>query len=200
MAHLFANDTIGPLYQEQLRKEHDGSKWGSTGARYSGRDILRLLEERPYIHSVLDFGAGKGSLEEFVQEWSLEVGGRQLDWTNYDPGIPEYDTLPDRDFDLVITTDVLEHVEPDLLEHVIKQLEARAGKVMYNDIACYPTGKLFGEGPYKGEDLHLTVQSPQWWKDTFKANSTLHMAEYHWRSKYSRGKYKDRCMMIHERV
>ena len=189
MAVLFNNDTIGNGYQVQLRKEHDGSKWGTTGARYSGDRILSILNERPYVKSVLDFGAGKGSLGRYIKE-RLDV-----EWTDYDPGRPDIDTLPERQFDCVLSTDVLEHVEPERLDGVIRTLESKARKVLISDIACYPTGKLFGEGPYKGQDLHLIVEDPQWWKEKFN----LHLAYYEHSMKYSKGIYKDRCFMIHEK-
>ena len=207
MAHLYANDTIKPStakqayggpsseYQEQLRKEHSGSKWGTTGARYSGNDVLRVLNERPYIQTVLDFGAGKGSLGEYIRE----TLGREIEWTNYDPGIPEYDILTEKQYDCVINTDVLEHVEPDYLLETLASLAERTGKVLVSDIACYPTGHLFGEGPYKGLDMHLIVEEPTWWRTQFEITG-LHLAEFEWRSKFSKGRYKDRCFMIHERV
>lgn len=123
----------------------------------------------------------------------------EIEWTNYDPGIPEYDQIPKGQFDLVITTDVLEHVEPDALSNVLATLERLTGKVLFSDIACYPTGKLFGEGPYIGQDLHLIVEEPSWWREQFKAIG-LHEAEYQWREKASKGGRKQRCMMIHERT
>ena len=201
MAVLYVPDTIASLemysgkYQEQLRREHYQSSWGSTGAKYSGSDILFLLRERPYIKSVLDYGAGKASMGSFIEEL---MPGR-VQWTNYDIGIPEYDQLPSKTFDLVLSTDVLEHVEPDRLSSVLQQLEQLTGKVLYSDIACYPTGKFFGEGPYIGEDFHLIIESPSWWRDQFKQLS-LQEFEYRATEKLSKGKMKIRCMMIHEKV
>jgi hypothetical protein len=194
MAQLFNNNTIGPSYAKQLQAEHSGSKWGSTGAKYSGNDVVTLLRERPYIRTVLDFGAGKGSLGLFIRQHFPEI-----EWTNYDPGIPEYDTLPTKRFDLVISTDVLEHVEPDSLPNVLATLEGLTGKVLFSDIACFLTGKLFGEGPYIGQDLHLIVEEPSWWREQFKAIN-LHEAEYKHYEKESKGVMKARCLMVHERT
>lgn len=195
MAVLFGNDTIGNGYQEHLRKEHSGSKWGSTGAKYSGRSILRILSERPYIQTVLDFGAGKASLGRYIKEHI----GREIEWNDYDPGISNIDVLPSGQFDCVVSTDMLEHVEPERLTNTLRTMAAKARKVLISDIACYPTGKVFGEGPYKGLDMHLIVESPMWWKERLESTG-LHLAEYITVSKYSKGKYKDRCLMIHERV
>ena len=195
MAELYNNDTIGNGYQEQLQKEHHGSKWGSTGAKYSGNDVLSVLRNRPYIQTVLDFGAGKGSLGSFIKE---ELG-RDIEWTDYDPGRPDIDTLPSGQFDCVVSTDVLEHIEPKRLDDVLRTLADKAGKVLISDIACYPTGKLFGEGPYKGQDLHLIIEEPTWWRERLKSTG-LHESEFQWRDKYSKGNTKTRCFMIHERI
>lgn len=198
MVRLYAGDTIGPSseYQEHLQKEHDGSKWGSTGGRYSGADVLQLLEERPYIQTVLDFGAGKGSLEVFIKEKL----GRDIVWTNYDPGVLEYNRIPQKQFDLVTTTDVLEHVEPENLVQTLQVLEALTATVLFNDIACYPTGKIFMEGPYKGLDMHLIVEEPSWWRKQFKEAIALHEHIYEHRDKASNRGPRTRCVMIHERV
>jgi len=197
MAVLFANDTIGPsaAYEKQLKAEHHGSKWGSTGARYSGTRILNLLRERPQIESVLDFGAGKQTLGRFVQD-NL---GRDIEWRDYDPGVPDIADLPDRRFDCVVSTDVLEHVEPERLTDTLRTLASLTGQVLVSDIACYPTGKLFGEGPYIGEDLHLIVEEPEWWRNQFLTTG-LHLAYFEGSQKFSKGIYKERCFMIHERV
>ncbi len=197
MAKLFNKDKIGPssAYQEHLRKEHYGSKWGSSGGRYSGDVILGVLRDRPYITTILDFGAGKGSLGMYIRE-RLD---REIEWTDYDPGIPSIDSLPNRQFDCVVSTDMLEHVEPDRLLTTLKTMESLTKKVLISDIACYPTGKLFGEGPYKGQDMHLIVEEPVWWKKVFESLG-LHMATYEHRQKWSKGRYKNRCFMIHERV
>lgn len=194
MAKLFANDTIGIPYQDALKAQHRGSNWGSTGARYSGYEVLSLLRDRTYITSVLDFGAGKGSMGRFIEDQGVQVA-----WTNYDPGMPEYDTLPTKQFDMVISTDVLEHVEPEKLPEVIKQLASYTGKVLYSDIACYPTEHLFSEGPYAGEDLHLIIEHPSWWREQFR-NNGLQEFEYHHKEKRTKGKMRERCVMIHERV
>jgi hypothetical protein len=122
-----------------------------------------------------------------------------IEWTNYDPGMPAYDKIPEGQFDLVISTDVLEHVEPDTLDSVLKTLARLTGKVLFSDIACFPTGKLFGEGPYIGQDLHLIQEEPSWWRKRF-AITGLKELEYQHREKQSSKMIKKRCVMIHERV
>jgi len=192
MAELFKNDTISKSYAKQLQKEHNGSKWGSTGFRYSGELLADQLVNRPYLQTALDFGCGKGTLSQGFQE---------LDWSEYDPGIPGKDEVPEGQFDLVTCTDVLEHVEPELIENVVKTLASKTGKVLFLDIACYETGKTFGEGPYIGQDLHLLIKEPTEWRKYIEGlNTGLHLAEFQHVTKFSKGQYKDRAVLVYERV
>jgi len=195
MAQLFANNTIGALYKENMRAEHDGSKWGTTGWKYAGDLAVKCIESRPYIKTILDFGCGKGTMKNY-----LEQRFDHITVTEYDPGIPGKDTLPTGKFDMVMTSDVLEHVEPDLLDNVLKTLEDYTTFVLFNDIACSPTYKTFHDGPYKGQDLHLTVEEPIWWRERFAKTIGLHEAEYQHREKASNKGRKPRCLLIHERV
>jgi len=153
--------------------------------------VEKVCLSRPYLHTALDYGCGKGTLAEAFPN---------LKWSEYDPGIPGKDVIPEGRFDLVTCTDVLEHVEPPLLETVIESLVAKTSKVLFLDIACYPTGKLFGEGPYFGQDLHLIVESPEWWRKTIGKLTDLHLAEFRAVTVFSKGKYKDRAILIYERV
>ena len=195
MAKLYANDTIGQDYKEHMAKEHDGSKWGTTGWKYAGQLIFEQLLNRPYVKTILDFGCGKGTMKPF-----LEARLPDIEVFEYDPGIPGKDTLPPGQFDAVITSDVLEHIEPHLLDNVIKTLAEKTKWVLINDIACSPTYKTFGEGPYKGQDLHLIVEEPIWWREKFAAVCPLQEHEYQHREKQSNKGRKPRCLLVHERV
>lgn len=187
---------ISDSYGEQLTKEHKSSKWGTTGSKYAGKDIMELLTKRDYIRTVLDYGAGKGTLGQYVAEQ-----GWKGSWTNYDPGIPEYNTLPEceKQYDLVITSDVLEHIEPPFLSGVITQLGDLTGKVLYNNICCVKTNKTFLDGPYVGQDLHLTIELPTWWRNKFKADCELPEFYYRHEEFPQRRRATTRCVMIHER-
>ena len=159
--------SITKEYKEQMTVKHEVN-WGHTAVRFgAGRDVVKLLDnDKLAITTVLDFGAGTGSLGVHIQE---ERPGRAI-WTQYDPGMKGMDCLPDGPFDLVVTCDVLEHVEPHLLDQTIFECSDRADRVVYHNIPCYPTGSTFSEGPYKGQNLHLTVEQPKFWEDKVRRN------------------------------
>ena len=172
-------------------KEHDGSKWGSTGARYSGKAVAEVILSRPYLKTALDYGCGKGTMAHYFDD---------LEWTEYDPGVVGKQEKPIGRYDLVTCTDVMEHVEREYITSVIKELGAATDKVLFVDIACYLTGKVFGSGPYEGQDLHITIFSTDEWKDLFDRYSGLTFLESRGIDKVSKGKTKKRLQLTYERT
>ncbi len=185
-------------YQEELRRQHDGTPWGRTGAKYIGDDLIKMLENTHRIKSVLDFGCGKGFLGRFVKE-NLS---RDIEYVDYDPGIPGKDVLPTgREFDLVITTDVMEHIEPQCVDEVIRTMERLCTRTMINDIACYKDLSIFKTGPYIGSERHLIIEQPSWWREKFKEillPTTVEMKYQHKENKTKRIQ-KIRCLLVHEK-
>jgi hypothetical protein len=190
MAVLFASDTIIAGYKDALQERHKGSNWGSTAVKYSGGLIADVIRPRGYLQTALDYGCGKGTL---AQEFP------QLEWSEYDPGIPGKDTKPKGQFDLVTCTDVLEHVEPQCIDAVVAELAAYTGKVLVLDIACYPTGETFTDGPYKGQDVHILVREPDWWADLLETMD-LQLFQYSKIKRRTKRAYRERAQFIYERV
>ncbi|KKN32980.1 hypothetical protein LCGC14_0808520 [marine sediment metagenome] len=189
-------------YQAELRKQHEErGHWGSSAVRYgAGDDITVILNKKIYrgIKTVLDYGCGQGTLGDFIRE---NAPGR-VKWFEYDPGIPGKDVKPEGQFDLVLTTDVLEHVEPHLLDETIAELASLTRLVMYNNIPNTPAGSDFITGPYVGQNLHLIVESPEWWHE--KINGIVFpkfvRAEFRTIIRHGGCGDKTRCMFVHERV
>lgn len=118
------------------------------------------MENHTEIQSCLDFGAGQCSLEAYVTN-KLE---HEVEWTNYDPGIDGIDKLPDEKFDLILSSDVLEHIEPDHIADVLDWTTRHAKKYQYHLIACSPD---IGKSLPDGRNRHLIVQKPLWWRHQF---------------------------------
>lgn len=103
---------------------------------------------RKYVASlgyddILDYGCGKGTLEL----------GRK-----YDPAIPEFSAEPEP-ADLVVCTDVLEHIEPECLDDVLKHIRSKMKKAGYFTIGCAKASKRLPDG----RNAHLIIQPPEWW-------------------------------------
>ena len=152
--------TISSTYKSALQDMHKKYIWGSTAGKYAGDSVAQLLREHPEIETILDYGCGEGTLKDHI-----EGLGFNKKWTLYDPGMQKFQTKPTGKFDLVITTDVLEHVEDYMLDSVLSELCEYSNKFIYNEIACYLTNKLFKEGPYTGRDLYINLKAPDGWKE-----------------------------------
>ena len=183
-------------YQKQLKTMHEGP-WGTTAVRYgAGGDVLAMLDRTlAQINTVLDFGAGKCVLGEYIND----VRRGRVVWTNYDPGIVGIDIMPQGPFDLVVTCDVLEHVEPHLLDATIKECFDLSDRIVYHNIPCYAAGSNFNDGPYIGQNIHLTVEGPEFWKRKMKHNDFV-LSEVITLERRSKGSFRKRVTLISERI
>lgn len=108
--------------------------------------------------SILDFGCGTGSLVNTLSDMfpAKVIKG-------YDPGNENYnDNCSNQKFDLVISTDVLEHIEPEFLQQTLEFLKERSDK-FYHLIALSPSRVILPDG----RNAHLILQTKDWWKDQF---------------------------------
>lgn len=143
-------------YRTEIGRLHrvDGS-WGSRGYNWAYMVAGIALIER--CSTILDYGCGKGTLSE-----TLRVGG--LHSKGYDPGIAgkEYPPAP---ADLVVCTDVLEHIEPDCLASVIGDLVRVTRRLLFVAISTRPAGRQLSDG----RNAHLIIKEAGWWRGQFDA-------------------------------
>ncbi len=103
---------------------------------------------------MLDYGAGRGSLAEALR---LLVPA-DIRISEYDPAVPRIQDMPVF-ADLVVTTDVLEHVEPERLGAVLAHLRLLARKAIFAVIATRPSNKVLSDG----RNAHLILEQDAWW-------------------------------------
>lgn len=138
---------ITPEYLALNKRLHrDNLAYGVGGSKYV--DIVKTLTATIKAQSILDYGAGKGFLAE----------GLPFPIWEYDPAIPGKDASP-RPAELVICTDVLEHIEPDRLPFVLADLKRCVRKVGYFVIHTGPAQKTLADG----RNAHLIQQDAAWW-------------------------------------
>ena len=78
----------------------------------------------------------------------------------YDPAIPGKDAVP-RPADLVICTDVLEHVEPAMLDNTLRDLSRCVLKAGYFVIHTGAAKKTLPDG----RNTHLIQEGEAWWRE-----------------------------------
>lgn len=127
-------------------------EYGVNGREYV--DQIASLAERLGTKDILDYGCGKGTL------------GMHFPYTvkQYDPAIPKHADLPSP-ADIVVCTDVLEHVEPKLIGSVLDHLGSLTKKVLFCTIALEKAMKTLPDG----RNAHLILEKAEWW---FSALST----------------------------
>ncbi len=109
--------------------------------------------EKYQAKDVLDYGCGKGNLGEKLKKLGIEV-------MNYDPAIPEFSKDP-TPADLVVCTDVMEHVEPEFVDEVLDHIKSLSRKAAYFVIAFTESKKFLPDG----RNSHICIEPPEWWEE-----------------------------------
>lgn len=148
-----------PLISDEMLNRHrvlheHSATYGGDGYRWAAvvRDLVETVKkhkDKRDLPSVLDYGCGKGTLAE---ELSFPI------W-EYDPAIAGKDRLP-KPADIVICSDVLEHIEPDQLDAVLDDLRRVVRRVGVFVICASPAYKTFADGT----NTHTIVMPKTWWQ------------------------------------
>lgn len=148
------NRYITPGYIKLQQELHDLPKgYGGGGGKWAQAtlDLMRKYE----CETVLDYGCGQGLLREAIKN-HLPKGAV----FEYDPAIRGKE-IPPRPVDLVVCTDVLEHIEPDRRGVVVDHLFKLAKKVLFVVVATRPSKKWMSDG----RNAHLIIEPASWWKE-----------------------------------
>jgi hypothetical protein len=132
------------------------------------RDHLKKIFEQFSIRSVLDYGCGGSDWNQkgfdpasgmsAVEFFNLDVA------RHFEPARAIDERIKS---DCVISFDVLEHVFISDIPNTIRQIFSLADKLVVVNVACYPAAAKLPNG----ENAHITVRKPDWWKGIFDAIS-----------------------------
>lgn len=136
---------------EQYKQVHQNKRYGVSSFL-----ILKHYEE--YVkqlkpQSVLDYGCGQGGL---IERFKGYIPHR----VQYDPALPDYDKLPKGTFDLVINTDVMEHVPESGLDGILSTIKSYSSNVVFA-ISLVEAVEILPNG----DNAHCTVKPKEWWKE-----------------------------------
>jgi hypothetical protein len=119
--------------------------YGIGGARWASL-IISLCKPN---ETILDYGCGKGELKKSLLPRPV---------IEYDPAIAGKDKA--EPCDMVVCTDVLEHIEPDLLDNVLKHLLEMTKRKLLVAISLRPADKFLSDG----RNAHLSLHDAFWWQ------------------------------------
>ncbi len=132
----------------KIHKSHD---WGWTSVKN-----LRFL--LPYVRilrpqSIIDYGCGTSPLLKLLDVDSIR------ERRHFDPAITEHAEPPTKAYDLLVSIDVLEHVDEEHLDEVIAHM-AELSKEAIIIVDTKPAALLLADG----RNAHLSLHDHHWWQ------------------------------------
>jgi hypothetical protein len=155
---------ISPEYAQLNHQLHEtrpdygtsGRHWADLVAALASAmasDLARSAARDTRAVDILDYGCGKQTLAARLP--TLDIRG-------YDPAMPGLQTPPEP-ADLVVCTDVLEHVEADCIDDVMEDLCRVTRYAAFVTVATRPARKTLADG----RNAHLIVENLHWWRTRF---------------------------------
>ena len=148
---------ITPGYVAEQHRLHTDPAYGSGSHRHAY--LVAGIACIEGCRTILDYGAGKGTLKT-----ELLRGGMAVPLiAEYDPGVPGKEVRPEP-ADLVTCLDVMEHVEPECLFAVLRDLVRVTRKKLFVDVALkYTKSRWLSDG----RNSHLIVRDEAFWDGKF---------------------------------
>lgn len=147
---------ITESYRAEQAALHAKGNYGTAALHY-GKTVMALISAAG-TRSLLDYGCG--SKRSLLQAIDLP---EDVVYEGYDPAIAAYSAAP-CPAELVCCIDVLEHIEPSLLDNVLDHLGELCDPLGFFTIHSGPAQKVLTDG----RNAHLTQEGPDWWLPRLK--------------------------------
>ena len=147
---------ISEEYRRMQQQLHENPGYGMASMAYAPIVLETLLATE--CTELLDYGAGKGRLALALRERV----NRPLTVHHYDPAVPQW-SAPPAPCEFVACIDVLEHVEPALIDNVLDDLKRVTIGIGVFTVDTKPARKVLPDG----RNAHLIQQPPSWWLPKF---------------------------------
>lgn len=155
-------------YRIQLEQIHASSKWGAT-AKGKWKQIDHIAESIKEL-TILDYGAGQGGLKTKLQ---AELPNK-YNVLEYEPGRKELSNFPEEQ-NFVVCVDVLEHVEPALVDNVLDDLKRVTLKKGFFTVSTRLAHRKLPDG----RNAHLIVESSSWWEEKLTTRFKIIKSKYY---------------------
>jgi len=142
-----------------------------------------IIKHIPKDSKILDIGCGSGLVIQILRDSGYDVTGTDITLEglklqhkpfNFGQPIPKrifnkegfYEApiwnmpFKDNEFDFTFSTDVLEHLPPEMVPSAIKEIYRVTALRTFHCIATFRDNR-------GGYVFHLTLENIQWWKDNF---------------------------------
>jgi len=156
---------ISEEYRAAQKHLHDTTEYGVASAQFA--PMVAKLIDRHDVKELLDYGAGSRlTLIRTINEERLCKSA--FDYYPYEPAVEKFSAHPEPR-EMVACIDVLEHVEPDLLDNVLDDLKRVTKRIGLFSVHCGPAGKVLPDG----RNAHLIQEPPEWWLPKITDRFTL---------------------------
>ena len=161
-ARMSESALITEDYRRMQQELHKNPAYGVASIEYA--PMVAQVIEFVGANELLDYGAGKGRLGLTLKQHIR----RPLKIHHYDPAIPEW-SAPPQPCEFVACIDVLEHIEPVLLDNVLDDLQRVVARFGVFTVHTGAAVKFLPDG----RNAHLIQQPPAWWLPKFLARFEL---------------------------
>ena len=153
---------ISEDYLKMQQELHRNPDYGVASVEYA--PMVAQVMKAMGLNEILDYGAGKGRLGQTLDD----MYENPLIIHHYDPAIPQW-SQPPQPCNLVACIDVLEHIEPDLIDNVLDDLKRVTAKVGVFTVHTGAAVKVLADG----RNAHLIQQPASWWLPRFMGRFEL---------------------------
>ena len=147
--------TITEDYRKMQQKLHENPHYGVASISFA--PLVAKVISAYKIKTLSDYGAGKQNLKKALISNNIHLE----EYYPYDPAFPEYGVPSSAD--LVCCIDVLEHIEPELIDNVISELAKIVTHIGFISIHMGPAGNILEDG----RNAHLIQKPTSWWLAKF---------------------------------
>ena len=149
---------ISDEYRAMQRTMHATTNYGNSSSQHAARVYMAAsqLARKLGACAILDYGSGPGLLGRSMRQAFADIPSVTL--REYDPAIEGKDAEPEK-ADLLFCGDVLEHVEVECTDAVLRHISDLTSHLAIIIVALEPAKKTLPNGM----NAHICLQKPNWW-------------------------------------